>query len=47
MAKQNNYHYVIFKGYIHKIPITKKNKETENSDNKKDKIKKKEKEKKD
>ncbi len=44
MAKQNNYHYVIFKGYIHKIPINKMSDYRKNSFDKKDKIKKKEKE---
>ena len=36
MAKQNKYQYVIYKGYIHKIPISKKNEERENTFDKKD-----------
>ncbi len=40
MAKQNKYQYVIYKGYIHKIPISKKNEERENTFDKKDKEKK-------
>jgi len=40
MAKQNKYHYVIFKGYIHKIPINKNGEERENSLINKDKRKK-------
>ena len=43
MAKQKNYHYVIFKGYIHKIPIKMKSEYGGISPNKKDKQKKKKK----
>lgn len=45
MANNNNYHYIIFKGYIHKIPIIDNDEERDNSNNKKDQIKKKKKEK--
>jgi len=40
MAKQNKYRYVIYKGYIHKIPISTKSEERENTFDKKDKEKK-------
>ncbi len=40
MTKQTNYHYVIVKGYIHKIPINTTSDNVENSLNKKDKQKK-------
>jgi hypothetical protein len=40
MAKQNKYQYVIYKGYIHKIPISKKSEERENTFDKKTKKKK-------
>jgi len=44
MAKQNNYRYIVFKGYIHKIPIIENDEETDNTYDKKGKIEKKEKE---
>ena len=43
MAKGINYHYVIVKGYIHKIPINTTTENVESSLNKKDKSKKKKK----
>ena len=44
MAKLKKYHYIIIKGYIHKIPLTKTTQERGISLDKKDEIKKKEKE---